>query len=298
MPDKADYDQPLKFSLISDPKGFLDIFLPELKHQETLSSELPEIPRQADEAWKVELPDGTPGLLHIELQTNPDQDMGLRLAEYAIRLWRHHRLPIHSLVIWLRPAKTLPPSPFGWYWNQQEAMRYQFESLRLWEHQPEEVLETTAYAIWPLAAAMGATVTLEAQIALVERIDRTPLGFERRGELAAITGAIAGLRLPEQERRTLSRRIKAMFGDILRESPFLEDLIEELRPEIRAEGRAEGEREMAHRMAKRALESKFGALGADLLAALETASPETLEDIVAHISADTLVQTRARLGLQ
>ncbi len=114
MPDKPDYDQPLKFSLISDPSGFLSIFAPELKHLETLSSELPEIPRQADEAWQVELPDGTSGLLHIELQTDPDQDMGLRLAEHAIRLWRHHRMPIHSLAIWLRPAKTLPLSPFGW----------------------------------------------------------------------------------------------------------------------------------------------------------------------------------------
>jgi hypothetical protein len=75
MPEKPDYDQSLMFSLIADPDGFLDIFVPGLKHQETLSSELPEIPRQADEAWKVELPDGTIGLLHIELQTDPDQKM-------------------------------------------------------------------------------------------------------------------------------------------------------------------------------------------------------------------------------
>ncbi len=64
-----------------------------------------------------------------------------------------------------------------------------------------------------------------------------------------------------------------------------------------AEGRAEGERAMARRMAKRALESKFGTLSDDLLAALETASQETLEDIVAHISTDTLEQARGRLGL-
>ena len=46
-----------------------------------------------------------------------------------------------------------------------------------------------------------------------------------------------------------------------------------------------------------ALESKFGALSDDLLAALNTADQETLEDIVTHISADTLEQARARLKL-
>ncbi|HEY7358559.1 MAG TPA: hypothetical protein VH590_18890, partial [Ktedonobacterales bacterium] len=193
MPEKPDYDQPLKFSLISDPDGFLDIFAPWLKHQETLSSELPEIPRQADQAWKVALPDGTIGLLHIELQTGPDHEMGERVAEYAIRLWRHFHLPTHSLVIWLRPAKTLPQSPFGWDWNRQKALRYSYESLRLWEHPPEKVLETDHYAIWPLAGAMGKTVTLETQWAVVERINRAPLSYERRSELAVIVGAVAGL---------------------------------------------------------------------------------------------------------
>jgi hypothetical protein len=68
-------------------------------------------------------------------------------------------------------------------------------------------------------------------------------------------------------------------------------------PVILAKKKAEGMREMAQRMARRALESKFGALSDDVLAALDTADQETLEDIVAHISADTLEQARARLKL-
>lgn len=290
MPDKPDYDQPLKFSLISDPSGFLSIFAPDLKHQETLSSELPEIPRQADEAWKVELPDGTFGLLHIELQTDPDQDMGLRLAEYAIRLWRHHRLPVHSLVIWLRPAKTLPQSPFGWNWGQAEALRYPFESLRLWEHAPEEVLNTSSYAIWPLAAAMGATVTLESEWALVEQIDRTLLSFERRGELATIVGSVAGLRLSKADRGILLRRIRGMYEDILRESPFLEELIDQLHPEIKAEGMSETIRLV--------LEDRFGPLSEDLVLALTHADQDMLRGIASHASRESLEQIRSRLGLQ
>ena len=92
-----------------------------------------------------------------------------------------------------------------------------------------------------------------------------------------------------------------MLEDVLRESPFPKMLVDELHPEIRAEGKAEGKaegmREMAYRMAQRALESKFGTLSEDMLAALDAANQETLEDIVTHISADTLEQARARLKL-
>ncbi|HLV99250.1 MAG TPA: hypothetical protein VKT82_11310 [Ktedonobacterales bacterium] len=145
---------------------------------------------------------------------------------------------------------------------------------------------------------MGATVTLDAQLELIERLDRAPLEAERRGELATITGAVAGLRLGKVDRAILSRRIRAMYGDILRESPFLEELIDELQPEIKAEAEAKGMAKGMRKMAQVALEGRFGALSDDMLAALEASSQETLEDIVGHISTDTLEQARARLGLK
>ena len=92
-----------------------------------------------------------------------------------------------------------------------------------------------------------------------------------------------------------------MGEEILKESTYVEVLMEKWGPEIlakrEAEAEAKGMREMAHRMARRAWESKFGALSADVLAALDAADQETLEDIVAHISADTLEQVRGRLKL-
>jgi len=89
-----------------------------------------------------------------------------------------------------------------------------------------------------------------------------------------------------------------MYGDILRESPFLEELIDELQPEIKAEAEAKGMAKGMRKMAQVALEGRFGALSDDMLAALEASSQETLEDIVGHISTDTLEQARARLGLK
>jgi hypothetical protein len=39
------------------------------------------------------------GRSHIELQTEPNADMGGRSAEYRVRLWRRDPLPAHSVVV-------------------------------------------------------------------------------------------------------------------------------------------------------------------------------------------------------
>jgi hypothetical protein len=81
-----------------------------------------------------------------------------------------------------------------------------------------------------------------------------------------------------------------MFEDVLRESPFLEDLIDKLHPEIKAEGMSE--------TILLVLEDRFGSLSEDMVKALEHADQDTLRGIAAHASKESLEQIRARLGLK
>lgn len=60
---------------------------------------------------------------------------------------------------------------------------------------------------------------------------------------------------------------------------------------LKEEGRAEGEREMV----QIALEDRFGALSADVLAALKSADEATLKRL---ITVKSLVDARAQLGLK
>jgi hypothetical protein len=60
------------------------------------------------------------------------------------------------------------------------------------------------------------------------------------------------------------------------------------------EGKAEGERLML----QVALEGRFGQLPEDMVAALRTADEATLQGVAAHLSAETVEQVRARLGLR
>ncbi len=298
MPEKPDYDQIVKLSAITDPQGFLDVFAPGLKLYATRSEELPSQARRADEVWEVVFPSGKHGILHIEFQTQVKDDRGLRLAEYALRLFQQYQLPVLSVVIFLRPATQVPTPPFGWDWDTREALRYHYESIRLWELSAEQLLETTFYDIWPFAALMHRQVTLEYEIELAKRLAQAPVEREHLGDIMRRFGILAGVRLSKSESKKLTERINAMMSEeILKESTYIQALIEKWEPVILAKKEAEGEAKGMHKMAQKTLEGKFGTLSDDLLTALEAASPETLEDIVAHISTDTLEQARERLGL-
>jgi hypothetical protein len=51
------------------------------------ATELPAVARRADLVWETEDENGEHSLLHIELQTLADDEMGERLAECKLRLW-------------------------------------------------------------------------------------------------------------------------------------------------------------------------------------------------------------------
>ena len=80
-----------------------------------------------------------------------------------------------------------------------------------------------------------------------------------------------------------------MLDEIFEESSVAQYLMEK--------GQETGRRQMALDMARMALESRFGMLAEDLLAALNTADEAALRDVVAHIGTDSLEQARARLGI-
>lgn len=113
--------------------GFLALIAPSLKWHGERSPEIPAVASQADLVWEVEQHNGKRGLLHIELQLQVEDDIGERLAEYAIRIWRRDHLPVRSVVVFLRKARATPTSPFVIAWEQQESLRYTFDVVRLWE---------------------------------------------------------------------------------------------------------------------------------------------------------------------
>lgn len=267
--------------------GFLALIAPSLKWHGERSPEIPAVASQADLVWEVEQHNGKRGLLHIELQLQVEDDIGERLAEYAIRLWRRDHLPVRSVVVFLRKARATPTSPFVIAWEQQESLRYTFDVLRLWEIPQERVLATSEYTLWPLTSLM-AGVTAATTVRVAERIATSPAPRQERSDLI---GLLVGLAPPLSSRRTLLDQLRRnpMIDELLRESGIIQEFIEQ--------GRTEGEREMA----LVALEGRFGPLSEDVRAAVatanEAANEAALRELMAHLTTASLEQVRARLNL-
>jgi len=286
-PDRPDYDQALKRLLGQAHDGFLALVAPDLTWRRERSPELPSGLRQADFVWEVARPDGAVGLLHLELQTRVDPDLGERLAEYALRLWRRDHLPVRSVVVLLRETRQAPGMPFRLDWGDAEVLRFSFDVVRLWELPQALVLGRPEPAPLPLATLM-AGATAETAAGVAERLVRAALPLGERRELTGLLAALAGLRLPRAAVLEALRR-EPMIREILQES----SVAEEWREQGREQGRQEGQRELV----RLALEDRFGALASDEQAALAAADTATLRALVAHLADDSRDQLRARLGL-
>jgi predicted transposase YdaD len=249
---------------------------------------LPAIARQADLVWEVVGRDGERGLFHLELQTVVEVDLGERMADYGLRLWRSHHLPVRSVVVLLRPTARPLQSPFRIVWGDREVLRYGFDVVRLWEQPQEAVLDVAEPRLWPLAPLLaGATVATTAAVA--ERLAGAALPLAERRELLGLLGVLAGLRLPREVVEQALRR-NPMVRDIIQESSFAQLLLEE----GRQEGRQEGQRETVRML----LESRFGPLESNVLSALEAADEPTLQALIAHLATDTWPEISSHLGIR
>jgi predicted transposase YdaD len=245
---------------------------------------------------------GRRGLLHVELQTRVEGDIGERVADYALRLLRRDHLPVSSVVVFLRPVRATPQPRFvlpGLPGLGDERLVDTFTIVRLWEIPQARVLDVAAPALWPLAALMAGS-TVKTTIEVAQRLAAAPEPLEERRELTGLLITLAGLRLP-RERLLAAIRRNPMIDELLRESSVAEEFIEEGfkrgieqgREQGREEGRSAGVRDAVLLL----LEGRFGALDPALVAAIERADKPTLEQVLLHGATDTSEQLRARLGL-
>jgi hypothetical protein len=277
---RPDYDQALKRRLARAHDGFLALIAPGLTWQGERSPELPAVARQADMVWEVHDEAGERGLLHVELQTVADEQMGERVAEYKLRLWRRDHLPVQSVVVFLRPTDQVSTSPFVIPWRKGESLRSTYEVVKLWEIPAERVLATTYYDLWPLASVMG-DVTLDKVVAAAEQIAAAPLSLEERGELTGLLVVLSDLRLRRREVLESLRR-NPMIDELVRSSSLFEEAMDE------------GMRESVRLV----LEERFGPIDSDLVAAIGQARNDELRTLVKLSASGTLEKIRAHLGLK
>lgn len=169
-------------------------------------------------------------LLEIEFQTYHDSDMAERLLRYNVLARSEYKLPVWSVVIYLLKDGNVPKSPLIWRISTGEkVLEFHFESIELGDISPAELISIGQPGLLPLLP-----LTKDGANRRVAETMFTELEATGKAELIPIGGTLASYIFSKKDigdLNWLQRRLRSMH-DIIRESPYYQ--------EIRKEGRDEG----------------------------------------------------------
>jgi predicted transposase/invertase (TIGR01784 family) len=169
-------------------------------------------------------------LLHIEFQTDPDDDIPFRMADYRLRAFR--RFPdkqMHQFVVYLR--KTDSPKVYQTTFEIPNTF-HQYQVIRLWEQPTQMFLQSPG--LLPFAVLTQSANKAEVLRQVAQRVEAITERTQQ-SDVAASAAILAGLVL---EKELIQRLIRK---EIMRESV----IYQEIRAEAKVEGREEKAREIA-----------------------------------------------------
>ena len=165
----------------------------------------------------------------IEFQTEPDENMGFRMLDYRVRVYRRFpRKTMHQVVIYLKRTKSALVYQDSF---QLGATIHRYRVIRLWEELPEAFLSNLG--LLPLAVlskSSDPTVILRKVAEVLETIPDNNL----KQNLTAATAVFSGLVIQPDIVKTI---LKSQF---MKESAIYQEILQEGLQKGRQEGLQEG----------------------------------------------------------
>ncbi len=207
-------------------------------------------------------------LLQVEFQTDPDPDMGSRMADYRLRGFRRYpQKQMRQIVVYLRPTQSQRVYQTTF---EIPGLRGEFEVVRLWE-QPTELF-WSAPGLWPFAALSQTTNRAEVLRDVAHRVEAIPDRTVRSDVLAA-SGILAGLLL---EKETIHRILRR---DIMRESVIYQEIESEAEARGETKGEVRGKLEGERSLILRLLNRRIGSISPAQETTIRNLSLEQLEEL-------------------
>lgn len=265
--DLHEYDITLKSLLQRQPGSGVLAGLTGLTINEWITTELPEVQtRRVDLLGRV--PDGR--LVHIELQSQNDPLMALRMAEYALAIYRGYgRLPV-QMVLFVGQRRMRMKSELS---GPDCSFRCGLTDIRDLDSEPllaSPRIEDNILAILTRVSDQRETVRR-----ILQKIADGPAEYRSRAlrELTLLAGLRDSGGIIEAESRQMPILNDIMDHDLL--GPIMRQGIQIGREEGRMEGRMEGERELMSRL----LTARFGQLPASVGQRLEAMTIAQIEEL-------------------
>ncbi len=243
--------------VFGEPKG-LTVLTP---------TELSNEPIRADSLIMLQSEDV---VLHLEFQTVPRAEIPFRMADYRLRVYRKYpQKQMRQIVIYLKEtgSELVQQNSFT-----ISGMRHEFEIIRLWEQQTEDLLQFPG--LLPLAV-LGRSDNRTQTLREISSVISTIENRRQQSNITAATSILAGLVLEKDVIRSVLRE------EIVRESVIYQDIVEKATAKGKAEGIKEGEakgiKEEAVSLVLRLLKKRIGQIRPSDESRITNLSVEQLE---------------------
>lgn len=235
--DNKPWDDSLRKLVRANPQAFVTWILGDAQFLGELPEKLKTWNLEVDALLRTAVK-GQQMLLHIEFQTYNDLEMAERLLRYNILARSEYKLPVVSCVIYLLRDGKVPSSQLIWASPLgRDVIHFFFESIELGEVAPDDLLAMEQPGLLPLLPLTEGGASKEVTEQMFARLQH-----REQADLLAIGSTLASLvfsRENSPDLEWLYRRLRAMH-DILRESPYYQEILREGREEGLVKGLEEG----------------------------------------------------------
>lgn len=288
------YDSSLKDLIEQQAPAILPVLLPGVVYEGTLNVDLIRSAMRGDKVYRVKY-QAEEHILHLEFESGADSDMTSRLLAYNSMLYRDHRVPVISMIIYPFRVK-MAESPLRIISKLRELLTFHFLTVPLFSLDAERYVREHCVSMYPLLPTMqGANAALLKQamdeLAMLYREDEITLAqqFIWMQLLLARTDTISA-----EEKSKIQEQLN-MYDRLWEDNPR----VKKIRADSKAEGKAEGEIATLQKMLVHIVSLRFPALTELVQQRVKQLNkPEELDRLVeqAAIAPDEATARRQLLG--
>ena len=245
----------------ADWHAYLGSPVPDPGRLKVIDSNLSTVTAESDKVLWVEDPE--PWIEHIELQAGRDVGLQDRGHTYSTLLHAHHKVPVRTVMVLLRPAADGPELTgiLEKKWHNGEVYDwFRYHVVRVWQ-QPVDLLLACGLTVLPLAPVsdVQAEKLPGVLMAISDRLAREA-SPEEAATLWNATRILMGLRYPEKQVDSIIEGVSAMLFGIrgIEESSVYQGILKKGEAIGETKGEAKGEVNEARKILLRQGSKKLG----------------------------------------
>ncbi len=243
------YDNALKGLMKDHADQILSQLMPDAELIREENNEIKRENLRADLVYLIKM-NKKNKVLDMELQTNSDPDIALRLLQYHFELYKQYRIPVISVVLYLFET-TVPESPFRES-DDEDSLTFPYRSIALWTLDAREHLHKGIIGMYTLLPGMknaNAAILLRAIDTMERHYPRQELGncLRRFRTILRRSNTIS-----EQDKQIIEERLHMEYDSLIDEDPDLKERV--------AKSKADGEVEGLQKMVLKAVEDQYPTL--------------------------------------